>query len=202
MKIDKNLRFVLPIETDDGTIYVHAAAISRVVFEQFFIVISKAFSSIYNEGLGVTGGPRIAALMLRKVAEDMGAKDDVERGLLNEMKRLANVVVQEATGWKTIPLEEAIKKGRIGEDEVSEVENALAFFSLASAMHRKAEREGVLTGAMSLWGGQLTSLELMEFCNSLPTLTPDENSGATTANQTAAAAGSAVTDQKGLLVPS
>lgn len=202
MKIDKNLRLVLPIDTDEGTIYVHAASISRAVFEQYFVVISKAFSAIYNEGLGVTGGPRIAALMIRKVAEEMGSKDEVERGLINEMKRLANVAVPGPNGWTTLPLEEAIRKEQIGADEVSEVENALAFFSLASVMHRRAEREAILRGAMSLWGGQITSSELTEFCRSLPTSTPDESSGAATTNQTTAAAGDLVVDQKGSFVPS
>jgi len=180
MKINKALNLVIPIESDDGgTIYVHSTSISRAVFEQFFVVISKAFSQIYNEGLGVTAGPRIAAMMVRKVAEDMGVKDDVEKGLINEMKRLTNVVAPGEHGWETLPLDEAVRTGRISADEMSEVENALAFFSLASAMHRKAEKEAILRGAVSLWGGQITSLNSTEWLASLPTLTVTAPSGVT-----------------------
>ena len=204
MKIDKAMRLVIPVEQDDGgTIYIHAAAISRVVFEQFFLVISKTFSQIYNEGLGVTSGPRVAALMMRKVAEDMGVKDDVERGLINEMKRLANVVALNGDkGWETFPFEEAVRRILISDEEVSEVENALAFFSLASVMHKRTDREAILRGASSLWGGQITSSELTEFLRSLPTSTAIASSGETTANQTAPVAGDVVVDQKGSFVPS
>lgn len=202
MKIDKNLRLVLPIESDEGTVYVHAAAIGREVFEQYFVVISKAFSAIYNEGLGVTAGPRIAMMMIRKVAAELGADKDVERGLINEMKRLANVAVPSERGWETLPFDEAVAKGHLGPDEVSEVENALGFFSLVSAMHLRRERESILKGAVSLWGGRLTSSDLTEFCRSLTTSSPVAPSGATTASQTAAVVGEPAVDPKGSFVPS
>ena len=179
MKINKALRMVIPIEQDDGqTFYVHASSISREIFEQYFLVISKAFSAIYNEGLGITAGPRIAALMVRRVAEESGSREDVERGLLNEIKRLANVVISTPDrGWETISLHEAVTRSLISGDEVSEVENALTFFSLASAMHKRAEREGILKGAVSIWGGQITSSDLTEFSRSLPTSTATASSG-------------------------
>lgn len=180
MKINKALRLVIPIESDDGsTVHVFASSISREIFEQFFVVISKAFSQIYNEGLGVTAGPRVAAMMIRKVAEDMGETDNVEKGLINEILRLANVVVPGEQGWDTLPFHEAIAKGSIGKEEAGEIENALSFFSLASAMHRRTEREAILKGAVALWGGQITSSDLTEFIRGLPTSTKDANSGET-----------------------
>jgi len=181
VKIDKSLKLVIPMESDDGKkFYVHSSVMSRAVFEQFFLVVSKAFSEIYTQGLGVTSGPRIAALMLRRAAKDLDVEAEVETGLINEMKRLTNVIVPGQNGWETLPFEQAVSGGWIDDESASEVENALAFFSLASAMHRRTEREPILTAAAALWGGQITSSPLTEYIRSLPISTATGNSGVTT----------------------
>lgn len=182
MKIDrKTLALVIPIEREDGArIYVHSVPISMQIFETYYLVMAKAFASIYNEGLGVTAGPRVAALVLRRVAENMGVwegEGGVRNGLMNEMRRLTNVVAPGQNGWETVPFHEAVKNGVIDEDEVSEVENALCFFSCAYRMHRKTEREPILEGASKLWGGQLESSDFTAFMRSLPTLMQGANTG-------------------------
>jgi hypothetical protein len=120
-------------------------------------------------------------MVLRKVAETMGiweGEGGVKSGLMNEIRRLTNVVAPGVNGWETIPFQEAVNKNAIDEDEVSEVENALCFFSCAYRMHRKTEREPILAGASQLWGGQLSSSDVTAFMRSLPTLTQVENIGA------------------------
>ena len=72
MKIDKKLNLVIPIETDDGTLYVHSMPIRREIFDTYFLVLSKTFAAIHGEGLGEIAGPRVAALILKKIAMDTG----------------------------------------------------------------------------------------------------------------------------------
>jgi hypothetical protein len=173
VKIDRRLNLVIPIEREDEpTIYVHSMPLSREVFERYFLVISKAFSAIYAEGLSIIAGPRIAAMLIRKIAEDAGVLDDVTQGLLMEIKRLTNVMALTPEGWTMTPLQNAEDRGLLDEDEVSEVEGVICFFMLASAMHKKAELRGILEKAASLWGAELSSLSAMEHVKSLPTLTP------------------------------
>lgn len=184
MEISKALRLVLPVQTVNGQSFVHARAIERETFHQYFDVMVKAFTQVYNGGAGLTAGPRVAALYLRQAATQMGRAKEVEDGLIAEMVRLANVSVcgprvdgGAPAGWDMIPLDEAIKKGLLDPDEKDEVENALAFFTLASSLHKKTEREPILIGAMSLWAGRITSSDFTEFVASLPTSTETASSG-------------------------
>jgi len=172
MQIDKNtLNLVMPIERSDGsTVHVYAIPIARATFERYYMVMAKAFNTIYSGGLGIMSGPRVAAMVLKDTAIEMNAWDGpegVERGLIQEIRRLTNVLVLGDHGWETIPIHEALAKGHIDEDDMSEVENALAFFTVASHMHRKADRRGILEGASKLWGARLESLSCSEFSASL-----------------------------------
>lgn len=171
MRIDRKLNLVLPIERDGGTIYVHSTPIGREVFERYFLPISKAFTAIYAEGLGTTGGPRVAAMMLRKISEDMGqweGAEGVEAGLMNEIRRLSNVAVLGPGGWTQMPLQDAVDQDFFSEDERSEVENVLVFFMVASAMHLRKELDGVIAIASRLWQARAESRSFTDFRNSLP----------------------------------
>lgn len=179
MKINKKLNLVVPVETDTGFLYVHSMPITREVFEKYFLVISKAFTVIYNEGLTVTAGPRVAAMMLRTVAEKAGVwdgSDGVENGLMNEIRRLTNIIVPTAAGWSTIPFSEA--KDFLDPDDVSEVEGQIVFFILNSAMHKRSRVEAILTVAANFWGSLITSSNVTEYQASLPTSTTGASIGA------------------------
>ena|SRR3974390_2260268 len=172
--IDRKLNLVLTYPRDKGALYVHATAISKQVFETYYRVISKAFASIYTDYGGASGafasGPRIAALELKRAAAEFGgesAKADVEQGLMAEIRRLANAILLTDKGWETLPLGEVIKRGLLDEDEASEVENALAFFTVASRMHRKQELTGVLGVMSDLWGAQIVSSNCTAYAASL-----------------------------------
>jgi hypothetical protein len=182
IKIDRRLNLVIPIERDDGIAYVHATPISREVFEANYLPISKAFAAIYSQGLGLMAGPRVAALVLKQVSIDLGMWDGptgVEASLMNEIRRLANVLAPGPGGWQPTPFQEAIDRQMLSPDDAAEVQNALVFFIVASAMHRRTELASVLAGAAQLWGAQIESLTLMEFSASLPTSTETASSGAT-----------------------
>lgn len=180
MKIDRQLNLVIPVERETGTLYVHSMPIGREVFERYFLVISKTFASIYSEGLNVMAGPRVAALMLRQTAETMGVwlgEDGVEAGLMAEIRRLSNVLTLGDNGWQMQPLQVALDRQVLDAEEVSEVENAIVFFTVASLMHHRSEREGVVTGAAKMWNAQISSQSIMELKASLQTLTETDNTG-------------------------
>lgn len=180
MRLNQRLNFVIPIECEVGEILVHATPISREVFERYYMEIAKTFSRIYNDGLGITAGPRVAKMILKQVATDLGTWDGpagVESGLLAEIRRLANAVVPSPSGWEVISLHEAVTKGVINPDDAAEVDNALTFFSVASSMHKRAELSVILEGAGRLWGARAESLSCTELKNSLQTLTAPENTG-------------------------
>ena len=132
MKIDKRLNLVTEVQTDEGTVFVHSMPISSEVFEKYFLVISKTFAAIIGEGLSFVSGPRVAALMLKKIATDLGVwdgKDGVNNGLMAEIRRLSNVVMPTENGWKTYPLQDVIDKGMLDESDIAEVEGLIAFLS-------------------------------------------------------------------------
>jgi hypothetical protein len=173
VKINRDLNLVIPVERgDDIKLYVYSIPVATFVFERYYMVFARAFNRIYTDGLGIMSGPRVAAFILRDVAREMGAWDGpegAERGLMAEMRRLTSVIVLDDKGWCPIPLHEAVARSFLDERDVSEVENALVFFTLAWHMHRRADREAILASGMKLWSGQLEWLSLSEFCSSLPT---------------------------------
>lgn len=191
MRISGRLNLVIPVEGDAGTFYVHAAPISREVFERYFLVISKAFAEIYTQELNVVSGPRVAALVLRMTAENLGLWDGpngIKAGLMNEIRRLANVITLGPAGWTTQPLETAIQTKVLDADDVSEVEGAIVFFILASAVHTRNQIADILGGLNRLWDTQTTLSNCTDYAASLPTLTAGAASTATTDQVPTAAA--------------
>jgi hypothetical protein len=178
MKIDKALNLVIPLESG----WVHATPISYAIFEKYFLPISKAFARVYAEGLGSLAGPRVAYMILKQVSiEDglWGGPEGVEKGLMNEIYRLTNVMLPSDNGWNTLPMYEATRQNLLNDSEVSEVTNALVFFTLASVMHRTPEKVKALAGMTKFWDGQTTSLDCTAYKASLPTLTPVDSTGVT-----------------------
>lgn len=191
MKINKRLNLVIPVETGDDVLYVHSMPISRDVFERYFKVIGRAFNEIYGGGYSFYAGPRVAAMIVRDIAQSMGlweGERGVERGLVGEVRRLTNCAVPaDGGGWQTLPIQDAVTAGHVSADDMAEVDNALMFFTVASAMHKQTDLPGVMTAASRLWGGLVTSLNITEYVRSLKTLTEDENTGATAMPPEAAA---------------
>ncbi len=87
MKISKKLNLVIPVEYDTGNVYAHSMPISSEVFETYFMILGKTFTTIYMEGFSYNTGPRFAALILKDIATKMGVWDDVKRGLVDEIYR-------------------------------------------------------------------------------------------------------------------
>ena len=179
MKIDKNLNIVVPVERADGTtIYVHCAAISLAVFDAHFWVISKTFDILMGEGM-VRSGPRIAMKMLKRVAQSLGETEVklTEENLLAEIHRLTNVIAPSERGWAPMPWQTAISQNLLDADDVVEVENAIAFFIVASSMLKKKEGQLILREVGLIWGAQIISSNSTAYLASLPTSIPAVNTG-------------------------
>jgi hypothetical protein len=183
--INRRLNLVIPIYDDvDATrvaAYVHAAPISREVFEANFMLISKTFAMIHGAGLGEVSGPGVAALVMREMAKQLFGEQDYARHLTplqNEIRRLSNVLLPTDAGWDTLPLEDALRLKKLSDEDAAEVENALAFFTVGSVMYPRPIRATMLDGAAKMWAAQTTSLNSTEFGVSLTTSIGDASSGA------------------------
>jgi hypothetical protein len=183
MKIDRRLNLVLTVTTDDDkTIYVHHTPIRREIFEAHFLILTKLMAGMYEQNLPPPMAQRIAMLMLRKVAKDMGVEQSVETSLLPEIWRVTNCLVQGLgqidTGWTTLPFEKITAEKMISEDDAAEVRNHIVFFTAASWVHKRDELTDLIYPMLATSGSQTTSLTSTEWIASLPTSTPVENTGA------------------------
>ena len=177
MRINKSLNLVLPVEIDGVDCWIHSTPISLDVFEKYFEPMSLALSTMYAQGNHIAA-PKIAAMMLKKVAKRLGeweGADGVQNGLINEIKRLTNLVIPGINGWETLPYYVAVQQNRLTADDISEIESIVIFFILASSVHGKKGLPLVMP-LLERWGAQEEYLTSTEFAASLPILTKAETS--------------------------
>ena len=179
MEINAKLNLVVPLfRGDNPYAFVHSMPLSRDTFEANYLLISKTFKSIHDEGLGVIAGPRVAHLLLREIAA-RNEMTDAYTALMNEIRRLSNVVIGSRDGWEVVPYHEAVTKKLLDDEDYSEVEGAIVFFIVASAMYRRLVLGTVLEGATGIWSAQTSSLNVTAFASSLPTSTKAASTGET-----------------------
>ncbi|EPA8143105.1 hypothetical protein ACQ69K_004032 [Escherichia coli] len=180
MKISRNLNLIIPVRTEKGNGWVHVTPISKEVFKEHFFILSKTFSAIFSEGLGVVAGPRIAFLMLERISRDSNIWEGdkgVRNTLVNEVIRLANLVYPvEGKGYDTIPLDMALEREIIDLDEVA---GELIFFTCVSSINSPEQAKGTMDVVNGVWSTQCSLLNLTEWIASLPTLKSAASSGAT-----------------------
>lgn len=183
MIINKRLNLVIPIERDDGSkIYVHSTPISRETFEFYWRVLTVAFQDLERLGSASMTSPKTAMICLKEHAKHGGVWEGdtgVEHGLLGEIRRLTSVILPTAKRWDTLMLDDALNANLLSKDDIDEVEGAIVFFILSSALAPKAVLRQKLELTNGWWGSQATSLNSSEFARSLPTLTETDSSGAT-----------------------
>jgi hypothetical protein len=197
-RLDKKLNLITKVELESGAdAWVHSEPISREVFEQHFMVLAKTFSGIYSDGLSIVGGPRIAALLLRHNAEEMGIWEKnngsgVKQSLMGEIVRLSNIVLpaESGYGFETIPLETAYIRNLMDREAKAELENTLVFFTLVSVMQKRMKTALTLEGLAALWETKTTLFNVTEWMRSLPISTETDD---TTTSES---------EVEGLLVPS
>lgn len=180
MKIARNLNLIIPVRTEKDNGWIHATPISKEVFKEHFFILSKTFSAIFSEGLGVVAGPRIAFLMLERISRVSNIWEGdkgVRNTLVNEVIRLANLVYPvEGKGYDTIPLDMALEREIIDLDEVA---GELIFFTCVSSINSPEQAKGTMDVVNGVWSTQCSLLNLTEWIASLPTLKSAASSGAT-----------------------
>lgn len=187
MRIDQKLNFVFPIETPKhGTAYIHSMPISRSVFESFFSILGKVFTTCFEgedpKHIALTA-PQVAYPALKTLsvsADKWEGHAGVKAGLVNEIVRLTTVMYIGERGWEAVPMDIAVKTAVLDEDCEAEVLSALVFFTSISKVAPKTLAGTFLEMAGSLRDWQYTYLGCMEYMSSLPTSTEPEN---TTENQ-------------------
>jgi hypothetical protein len=198
IKLDKKLNMVLPINTDKhGKIYVHSMPLSREVFEIHWLVLSMTYTQLFEKRLGPLMGPRVCALLLKDVAASQSTRENdlwatIQGTLVQEIHRLTNILMFKDNKWETVPYQEVLRQKLLGEEVISEVENTLIYFIVASALSLREEKATMLSVLEEMYQAQITSFNVTEFGNSLRTSITPENIGETTQELA----------QKALLIPS
>lgn len=184
LTIDRKLNLVMPIDRGDSKIYVHAMPISTQVFEKYYLVLAKTFSAFAENGIIVTSAPSVAKLVLKQVSEETfretgdnwwNGDDGVggRVGLIEEIIRLCNVI----DGDTVRPLKDLMTSGLIDEDTASDLISLLIFFTVASRVPPKGDRERLIRGMASIYRLQALYLSAMDFLNSLKTSTSVDSTG-------------------------
>lgn len=179
MKINEKLNLVIPLERDCGAAYVHSTPISREVFASFYRVLKRTCDVITDNGSNLEGmfitGPAIALLAL----EDMAGKDGwqaVQKGFINEIRRISSFLFIGNAGWETMPLADAISRNLIDTDELNEVESRIVFFTVILYLFSKAQQEFMIPSMIAICALRSTSSNSTDFAASLPISTPAETS--------------------------
>ena len=189
MNITSDLHLGFPIRWAEGvdpktqqpapvpTVWAYHTPIDARIFEANYRVIAAAQLEIADKGIV---GQRIATYALRDAARqdalDHGQDPALPSPLLADIKRLTLVLAPGPTGYDLLPIDAALARGVIDQDDWTEAESALVFFTCAYTMVPRMARERVANAYASVMRGSITSLPPMEYAASLPTSTSAETS--------------------------
>ena len=153
---------------------MHSMPVGRPVFEAYYDVLGKVFTRCFDgqdpKHIALTA-PQIAYAALKSIATESGQWEGpagVKAGLINEIIRLTSVTFVGASGWDKLPMDIAVKRGILDEDNEAESLSILVFFTSISKVAPKALAGTFLEMAGSLRAWQFTSLACMAFMSSLP----------------------------------
>jgi hypothetical protein len=180
ISINRKLNLVLPMDIDEHhKIYFHSMPIGKEVFEANYLLMTKTLANLYANGIGPSMAPRIARLALRDAAKEIDDQTDVSQNLMNEIERLTNVIMPSTNGggWVTLPYFEVKNRKLVDEQILMEVENAIVYFIVASALHLRSELQLAYQGLTGIWKAETTLLGSTEYMRSLQTSTQTVNTG-------------------------
>ena len=176
VKIDKKLNLVTNITREDGSIvYLHVTPFPYEVVEEHCLLLGNLFPNFISQ-VGGLGAARVAAMMLRKKLkreQELNA-DNGQHGpnIVDEIQRLTSVVWNDGGTWKTTSFDAAMKQGIISPDEYREVEGEVVFFMVSSAIQKAHLIAPTVGSVIGMFGGQLVSLNVTAFRDSLLTSNP------------------------------
>lgn len=182
VKIDKKLNLVTNITREDGSIvYLHVTPFPYEVVEEHCLLLGNLFTNFISQ-VGGLGAARVAAMMLRKkLQREQELRDEANQQaqqaqqaptIVDEIQRLTSVVWNDGGTWKTASFEVAIKQGIISPDEYREVEGEVVFFMVSSAIQKAHLIAPTVGSVIGMFGGQLVSLNVTAFRDSLRTSNP------------------------------
>lgn len=176
VKIDKKLNLVTNITREDGSIvYLHVTPFPYEVVEEHCLLLGNLFTNFISQ-VGGLGAARVAAMMLRKKLQreqELNA-DNGQHGpnIVDEIQRLTSVVWNDGGTWKTTSFDAAMKQGIISSEEYREVEGEVVFFMVSSAIQKAQLIAPTVGSVIGMFGGQLVSLSVTAFRDSLLTSNP------------------------------
>ena len=180
ISINRRLNLVLPMELDEHhKIYFHSIPIGKEVFEANYLLMTRTLANLYMNGIGPSMAPRVARLALRDIAKEIDDQTDVSQNLMNEIERLTTVIMPSSNGggWVTLPYFEVKNRKLVDEQILMEVENAIVYFIVASALHLRSELQMAYQGLIGIWKAETTLLASTEYMRSLQTSTQIVNTG-------------------------
>ncbi|MCE2000783.1 MULTISPECIES: hypothetical protein [Enterobacteriaceae] len=176
MKIDKKLNLVTNITREDGSVvYLHVTPFPYEVVEEHCLLLGNLFTNFISQ-VGGLGAARVAAMMLRKkLQREQELRDEANQQaptIVDEIQRLTSVVWNDGGTWKTTSFDAAMKQGIISSDEYREVEGEVVFFMVSSAIQKAHLIAPTVGSVIGMFGGQLVSLSVTAFRDSLQTSNP------------------------------
>lgn len=176
VKIDKKLNLVTNITREDGSIvYLHVTPFPYEVVEEHCLLLGNLFTNFISQ-VGGLGAARVAAMMLRKKLQreqELRGEDNQQAPtIVDEIQRLTSVVWNDGGTWKTTSFDAAMKQGIISPDEYREVEGEVVFFMVSSAIQKAHLIAPTVGSVIGMFGGQLVSLSVTAFRDSLLTSNP------------------------------
>lgn len=176
VKIDKKLNLVTNITREDGSIvYLHVTPFPYEVVEEHCLLLGNLFTNFISQ-VGGLGAARVAAMMLRKkLQREQELRDEANQQaptIVDEIQRLTSVVWNDGGTWKTTSFDAAMKQGIISPDEYREVEGEVVFFMVSSAIQKAHLIAPTVGSVIGMFGGQLASLSVTAFRDSLLTSNP------------------------------
>ncbi|MFV9059317.1 hypothetical protein [Enterobacter roggenkampii] len=182
MKIDKKLNLVTNITREDGSIvYLHVTPFPYEVVEEHCLLLGNLFTNFISQ-VGGLGAARVAAMMLRKkLQREQELREEANQQaqqaqraptIVDEIQRLTSVVWNDGGTWKTTSFDAAMKQGIISPDEYREVEGEVVFFMVSSAIQKTQLIAPTVGSVIGMFGGQLESLSVTAFRDSLLTSNP------------------------------
>lgn len=176
VKIDKKLNLVTNITREDGSIvYLHVTPFPYEVVEEHCLLLGNLFTNFISQ-VGGLGAARVAAMMLRKKLQreqELRGEDNQQAPtIVDEIQRLTSVVWNDGGTWKTTSFDAAMKQGIISHDEYREVEGEVVFFMVSSAIQKAHLIAPTVGSVIGMFGGQLVSLNVTAFRDSLLTSNP------------------------------
>lgn len=183
MKINDQLHLVVPVLEGPPSISAFHTPISREVFEANYRILAATKAALAAKGphYQAMSGPQIARLVLL----DEGRREALEQGdeegdagasaTLNEIKRLTMILAPGDNGWERLPVDAAMARGLLDDEDWDEALSQLVFFTCHYWLAKKSEREAVMEATANLLAASLTPSSVTAYCASLPTSTESDS---------------------------